>query len=484
MIYRNRKKAFAFACALLLTGSLVSCNGNDDTGDTDVSSDAADVTEPSSADEKNIIATGYVSISDEYAELKEKPDSASPTVARVYDDYKVIVYKLENNWVYCNCGGLDGYLSAEYVQLGENKPNPVTTETTSVTTVTQTTADIRVNENLTDIDYYVNSYAYAKVDSSLIIRSGPSTDYKNLGEIKRGDSMYVYYAMTNSRGYKWYYVNVGNINGYVLAKYTTFDYDEIYPNNYYSGYVFDAYVSTKQGSDLNLRDTPNGKVIKSIPNNSYVTVYDTSDSKWWYICYNGTYGYASSDYLHACSGGIEKPVIYLYPEKETEVSINLEISNGELMFTYPEYKNGWNVTAYPDSTIKDSKGGKYSYIFWDAEINEPMDFSTGFVVEGKDTLEFLNEKLEYMGLNENEKNEFIVYWVPRMMKNRYNLISFQMENYEEMAKLTVNPKPDSMLRVFMAFKPLDEKISVPEQKLDRFERKGFALVEWGGCECR
>lgn len=296
--------------------------------------------------------------------------------------------------------------------------------------------------------------------------------------------MYVYYAMTNSRGYKWYYVNVGNINGYVLAKYTTFDYDEIYPNNYYSGYVFDAYVSTKQGSDLNLRDTPNGKVIKSIPNNSYVTVYDTSDSKWWYICYNGTYGYASSDYLHACSGGIEKPVIYLYPEKETEVSINLEISNGELMFTYPEYKNGWNVTAYPDSQIKDSSGNNYSYIFWDAEINEPMDFSTGFVVEGKDTLEFLNEKLEYMGLNENEKNEFIVYWVPRMMKNRYNLISFQMENYEEMAKLTVNPKPDSMLRVFMAFKPLDEKISVPEQKLDRFERKGFALVEWGGCECR
>ena len=34
-----------------------------------------------------------------------------------------------------------------------------------------------------------------------------------------------------------------------------------------------------------------------------------------------------------------KPVIYLYPEKETEVSVNLDFS-GKLTSTYPEYNGG------------------------------------------------------------------------------------------------------------------------------------------------
>jgi|LSQX01.1.fsa_nt_gb hypothetical protein len=45
-----------------------------------------------------------------------------------------------------------------------------------------------------------------------------------------------------------------------------------------------------------------------------------------------------------------KPVIYLYPEEKTDVSVKLDY-NGELFVTYPNYNNGWNVTAYPDGTI-------------------------------------------------------------------------------------------------------------------------------------
>ena len=36
----------------------------------------------------------------------------------------------------------------------------------------------------------------------------------------------------------------------------------------------------------------------------------------------------------------------------------------------------------------------------------------------------------------------------------------------------------------MTFVPLDEEISVPEQQLETFERKGFAVVEWGGAELK
>ena len=64
------------------------------------------------------------------------------------------------------------------------------------------------------------------------------------------------------------------------------------------------------------------------------------------------------------------------------------------------------------------------------------------------------------------------------------LISFQEELYTENAVLDITPKPDSMLRIFMAFKALDEYIEVPEQDLKTFERKGFTVVEWGGAEVK
>ncbi|MGN0606556.1 MAG: hypothetical protein ACI4JM_08545 [Oscillospiraceae bacterium] len=178
-----------------------------------------------------------------------------------------------------------------------------------------------------------------------------------------------------------------------------------------------------------------------------------------------------------------KPVIYLYPEKETAVNVKLNY-NGILSCTYPQYpeETGWNVTAMPDGTVYNEDGLEYSYLYWEGISDIEYDMSKGFVVKGEDTAEFLREKLSYMGLTPKEYNEFIVYWLPRMQNNKYNLISFQGKEYTDNAVLDITPKPDSMLRIFMKYKPLDEYIEIPEQKLDTFERKGFAVVEWGGSE--
>lgn len=178
----------------------------------------------------------------------------------------------------------------------------------------------------------------------------------------------------------------------------------------------------------------------------------------------------------------EKPVIYLYPEQAQEVYVQLEL-DGEFTCTYPEYDNGWKVKAYPDGTLRDQVTGKeYNYLFWEGTSGTGYDLSRGFVVEGKDTAEFLEEKLAYLGLNERESNEFIVYWLPRMEDNKYNLITFQGKAYTEHAKLKISPEPDSILRVFMVYKPLDKAIDIPEQELEPFEREGFTVIEWGGAE--
>lgn len=179
----------------------------------------------------------------------------------------------------------------------------------------------------------------------------------------------------------------------------------------------------------------------------------------------------------------EKPVIYLYLEKETEVEVQLDY-DGTLVCTYPKYDDGWRVVAQPDGTLCDESGKTYSYLFWEGDTDAIYDFSKGFVVKGSETAEFLEEKLAEIGLNEKEKNEFIVYWLPRMQDNSYNLITFQTEAYTDVVKLQITPEPDSILRVFMAYKELETPIKMEEPEIAPFERKGFTVIEWGGAEVK
>lgn len=179
----------------------------------------------------------------------------------------------------------------------------------------------------------------------------------------------------------------------------------------------------------------------------------------------------------------EKPVIYLYPEKEMEVKVQLDY-DGKLVCTYPEYDNGWDVVAQPDGTLCDYSGKTYSYLFWEGNTHATYDFSKGFVVKGAETAEFLEEKLSEIGLNPKETNEFIVYWLRRMQENKYNLITFQTKAYTDVAKLHITPEPDSILRVFMAYKELEAPIEIEEPVIAPFERKGFTVVEWGGAEVK
>lgn len=179
----------------------------------------------------------------------------------------------------------------------------------------------------------------------------------------------------------------------------------------------------------------------------------------------------------------EKPVIYLYPEQETAVSVSLNY-DGTLTATYPAYENGWHITAEPDGTLYDETGAEYSYLFWEGENKTDYDFSTGFCVAGADTADFLRETLAEIGLTPKEYNEFIVYWLPKMQENPYNLISFQSERYTDTAKLDIDPEPDSVLRVFMAWKPLSKPQTIEPQTFTPFARDGFTVVEWGGCEVK
>ena len=174
-----------------------------------------------------------------------------------------------------------------------------------------------------------------------------------------------------------------------------------------------------------------------------------------------------------------KPVIYLYPEEETDVSVTLAY-DGTLTCTYPNYKTGWHVSAKPDGTLTDEDGQTYNYLYWEGTDSAEYDLSRGFCVKGEDTAAFLEDALAKLGLDRREANEFIVYWLPLMQDNPYNIISFQTDRYTDSAKLNISPAPDTLIRVFMAWRASNEYTELEEQQLTAPERNGFTVVEWGG----
>ena len=181
-------------------------------------------------------------------------------------------------------------------------------------------------------------------------------------------------------------------------------------------------------------------------------------------------------------GLMDKPIVYLYPEEPTVCSVKLSL-NGRLTCTYPEYKDGWHdFTAYPDGTLIFPDGKEYYALYWEGIQHANWDFTQGFCVKGENTASFLEWALKEQGLSSREANEFIIYWLPEMQDNPYNVISFQTKEYTDGAILSVTPTPDSVLRVFMAYYPSSSEVDIQPQAFDGFERDGFTVVEWGGSQ--
>ena len=180
-----------------------------------------------------------------------------------------------------------------------------------------------------------------------------------------------------------------------------------------------------------------------------------------------------------------KPIIYLYPKVETEVTV--KVGNPQnLTHTYPKYKNEWQVLAKPNGDLKDIKTGRNLYaLYWEGINTVKPNMNEGFIVKGEDTIKFLEEKLEILGLNEREAEEFIVYWLPKLESNKYNFIRFQTEEeINNNMPLEITPKPDTVIRIVMEFKKLENPIQIQEQKLITPQRTGFTVVEWGGTEIK
>lgn len=216
------------------------------------------------------------------------------------------------------------------------------------------------------------------------------------------------------------------------------------------------------------------------------------------------------EYDYILAGGCGKPVIYLYPETETEVKITFT-QPIDLTLSIPSYSNGWKVKAKPNgelidlqpemtkcSNLTDNRFGSeyalascqtntYPYIYWEGNglTNSYPQVETGWVVSKGDLVSFMNNLLNKSGFNPKEKSDMLSYWLPRMQKeaSSYYLIKWlQNREMNEIAPMNISPKPTHVFRYFLDYSPLVTKPAVLPQAptITPITRNGFTVVEWGG----
>ncbi len=181
----------------------------------------------------------------------------------------------------------------------------------------------------------------------------------------------------------------------------------------------------------------------------------------------------------------DKPVIYAYPTKKQNIEIQLDFI-GKISFTYPKHQESWKFIGNPNGNIEINEN-TYRYLFWEGELNSSaynIDKKIGFIVHSDTLLNFFHKTLLQIGFNSFEQQDFITYWYPIMSKNKINYVSFIFnDEYNTIAKLKVEPKPDNFIRMFMFWEAVSTEqnyIPLKPQPIPSFSRDGFTIVEWGG----
>ena len=178
------------------------------------------------------------------------------------------------------------------------------------------------------------------------------------------------------------------------------------------------------------------------------------------------------------SGGVlvKKPAIYLYPLEKSEIKACLEIQ-GEITVSDPDYNSGWQVVADHDSLIND----RYDYLFYEASLDNLELPEEGWVVEKQALAQWFDINLPKFGLNGKEILQFKQYWLEELNTAPYYEIKLLSQEFlTENMNLIIEPAPETLIRLNFHFQPQVNKKELAEPEINKINRRGFTVVEWGG----
>jgi hypothetical protein len=181
----------------------------------------------------------------------------------------------------------------------------------------------------------------------------------------------------------------------------------------------------------------------------------------------------------------DKPVIYLYPETTLDVSVTLVLdANTDLIWSWPLYGNGWNISVRPDGLID----GLYPYLYYEAAAPNVHDygiyqFTEGLIVSRDDLFDRLESYLLAVGFQGREVGDFLLYWTQELPEFAWYAVYPQFTDIiRNSVDLVIDPAPDSLLRLWLIFEGYDDlpaHLDVTEPVVESFHRSGFTAVEWG-----
>ncbi len=177
--------------------------------------------------------------------------------------------------------------------------------------------------------------------------------------------------------------------------------------------------------------------------------------------------------------GAYKPNIYLYPEDENSIRVTFQIP-GLLETVIPDYPGEWLITGFPDGTIEAADGEAYTYLFYES-ITWPWLYQTdeGWLIEAESRSEQMKSIMLSYGFTEQETADFIEYWTVKLDQGADYAMYPQLTSTVDLAMpMAIEPKPDSLFRLWFAFEKNAEPTEVPT--FETIRREGFTAVEWGG----
>lgn len=176
---------------------------------------------------------------------------------------------------------------------------------------------------------------------------------------------------------------------------------------------------------------------------------------------------------------VRKPNIYLYPPNTRALKIKLDFPmGGRILESSPNYLNGWNVTVTPSGKINNT----YDFLFYESENPDAFQYKYGWLVNRDTLASFFRNNLYEIGFRGREIDDFLEYWMQHLTDFQFYEIYPQFqEDIEKVIRRNISESPDSMLRMFYVFvgtHSISKQLSTPI--IPKFERKGFAVAEWGG----
>ena len=199
-----------------------------------------------------------------------------------------------------------------------------------------------------------------------------------------------------------------------------------------------------------------------------------------------------------------KPVILLYDENEKKENENVEIklTLNEAMnigATYPqptscdeknptkkeyEWKGSYSSKGNNDACEMKINNKKYEYVFWEGPCMKGDEFKGEVIgIKADKFEEELDLLLERLGLNERERNDFIVYWITKLSGRKGHKVTICDEKYDnEIARLEVSGFTEQ-LRVMLKFEEIEDDEVMKMKGVETVEKKvrprGKYVVEWG-----